>query len=382
MFAFTRDIAVLDITSRLISAIFGAKTAQSVFGIKSVVESEYSGFENGEWLDLPETENVVRTVLSEAIASSRTRTKRLFVGVPAEFTAVVTKEVSIRLDRERRVLDADIDYLINKGNTFSDGGYSVINTAPMEFVIDTSNRVYSDVRGLRANSVKGVISYILCENSFVELFDRLSEELGFKDISYISTAWAEGLSLFEKEERDNPYVLVDIGYISSSILIGRGDGIIDLASFSLGGGHISADMCESLDVPFGLAEQARELVDLNLNYAENAILVADAENTIYGNEAAELVRLKLELFADIIYDAVNKSLPDMPSYVPVFLTGEGVAAIRGTKKYLGNAIGRSVEIVMPKLAGYAKPANSTKISLLMTAETLSKNRTGLFKRKD
>ena len=34
---FTKDIVVLDVTSRLISAIVGVKKAQSVFGIKSIV---------------------------------------------------------------------------------------------------------------------------------------------------------------------------------------------------------------------------------------------------------------------------------------------------------------------------------------------------------
>ena len=48
---FTKDIAVLDVTSRLISAIVGAKKAQSVFGIKAVAEKACQGYENGEWYD-------------------------------------------------------------------------------------------------------------------------------------------------------------------------------------------------------------------------------------------------------------------------------------------------------------------------------------------
>ena len=52
---FTKDIAVLDVNSRLVSAIVGAKRAQSVFGIKSVVEKQHQGYENGEWFDEQET---------------------------------------------------------------------------------------------------------------------------------------------------------------------------------------------------------------------------------------------------------------------------------------------------------------------------------------
>lgn len=167
------------------------------------------------------------------------------------------------------------------------------------------------------------------------------------------------------------FAVADIGYISSSLLVGSGEGILDLKSFSLGGGHISADMCEALDVDFELAEKARELVDLNLNYADDAILVADAgDNVIYGTEACEIVRAALDSFAEIIGGILDEA--ELPSYAPLYLTGEGIAAIRGAKKYLGTALGRTVEIVAPKLPGYAKPCNATKISLLVVAESLAK----------
>lgn len=375
---FTKDIAILDVTSRLISAIVGVKKAQSVFGVKAIIEKENSGFENGEWFDKEDTISVATAVLKEAMQTAESSTKKLFIGVPAEFIATVTKPVSITLDRERRVVDADINFLIEKGNTFNSDNHVLINSAPVEFSVDASDKTYRDVRGLTASSVQGTVSYMLCEKSFVDMFDEVGNSLGFKEIKFVSTAWAEGISLFEKEERDDVYVLVDIGFISSSVLIGRGEGVIDLKSFSLGGGHISGDMCEALDVSFDLAEKARELVDLNLNYADDAILVADQEDVIYGTEACEVVRCRLDDIADIVKGVIDASGIDFPSYAPVYLTGEGIASIRGAKKYLSNELGMNVEIITPKVPGYVKPANASKISLLQVAETLSKQSFGSF----
>ena len=378
---FTKDIAVLDVSSRLISAIVGVKKAQSVFGIKAVVEKEHSGYEQGEWFDADDTRSVAMAVLKEAMRSAESHTKRIFIGVPAEFTAVVKKDVAITLDRERRIVDADIDFLLKKGDTFDGSKFALINSSPISFSINTSDRLYRDVRGLVASKVVGTVSYILCEKSFTRFFDEIVASLGFKDVKYISTAWAEGITIFEKEERDDPYVLVDIGYISSSVIVGRGEGVEFMRSFSLGGGHISADMCEAMNVDFELAEQARELVDLNLNYQEGSVLVADADQIICGADASEVVREKLDLFAEIIYDIIEQSKVKLPPYAPVYLTGEGVASIRGVKKYLSSTLGMNVDIVMPKLPGYAKPCNSSKISLLVVAETLSNSKIGgLFKR--
>ena len=173
-------------------------------------------------------------------------------------------------------------------------------------------------------------------------------------------------------------MLVDIGYISSSVIIGRGEGIEVMRSFSLGGGHISADMCEALNIDFELAERARELVDLNLTYQENSVLVGDGEQNIYGADACEVVKSKLDLFAEIIYDILEQSNIKLSPYAPIYLTGEGIASIRGVKKYLSTTLGINVDIVMPKLPGYAKPCNSSKIALLVIAETLSNSKVGGF----
>ena len=133
---FTKDIAVLDVNSRLVSAIVGSKRAQSVFGIKSVVEKQHQGYENGEWFDGKETVQIAKEVLLEAMKSADSRTKRLFIGVPAEFVTVVTKEVSVRLDRQRRVIDDDISYLLKKGDDFNQSKYLTINTSAIYFAID------------------------------------------------------------------------------------------------------------------------------------------------------------------------------------------------------------------------------------------------------
>ncbi|MEG2273952.1 MAG: cell division FtsA domain-containing protein, partial [Clostridia bacterium] len=240
------------------------------------------------------------------------------------------------------------------------------------FSVDTTDKLFNDVRGLSAKCVTARISYILCDRKFVLMFDKIAKSKGFKDVQYISSSWAEGLSLLEKEQRDQTYVIVDIGYISSSIAIGRGDGVLDIKSFSLGGGHISADIYDCLDVPFELAEKARELVDLNLAYSPEAILVSDSKNTIFALEASEIVKARLDIFADILSDVLRELPQDIPSYMSIYLTGEGVASMRGVKKYMSSLLGKNVEILTPKLPMFVKPKDSSKISLLTVAETLAK----------
>lgn len=378
---FTKDIAVLDVNSRLISAIVGSKRAQSVFGIKSLVEKQHQGYENGEWFDKDDTVDIAKSVLLDAMKSADSRTKKLFIGVPAEFVTVVTKEVGIRLDRQRRVIDDDIDYLLKKGDDFDTDKYLTINTSAIYYSVNGDEKIYSDVRDMEATGVDACVSYMLCERSFVKTFDEVASSLGFTDVRYVATCWAECMSLLEKEQRDGVYMLIDIGYLSSSVCIAKGEGILDMKSFSMGGAHICADIYEALDVPFDMAEEAKRLVDINLNYNDEAVLVGDGENVVYATDACEIAKNRLDVFADVISDIFKEIEEDAPSYVPVYLTGEGVASMRGAKKYLSEQLGKNIEVVTPKLPGFVKPDDCSKASLLIMADNLSKFNFGAFIKK-
>lgn len=72
-----------------------------------------------------------------------------------------------------------------------------------------------------------------------------------------------------------------------------------MKSFSMGGAHICADIFEALDVPFEMAEEAKRLVDLNLNYSDEAVLVSDGENAVYAQDACEIAKNRLDVFAEI-----------------------------------------------------------------------------------
>ena len=378
---FSKDIAVLDVNSRLVSAIVGARRAQSVFGIKAMAEKQHQGYENGEWFDKDETVALAKSVLIESMKEADSRTKKLFVGVPAEFVAVVAKEVSVRLDRQRRVIDDDVAYLLKKGDDFDKDKYVTINTSAIYYSLDDEEKIYSDVRDMEASRVNACVSYMLCEKSFVDMFDEVASSLGFTDVKYVATCWAEGMALLEKEQRDSVYMLIDVGYLSSSVSIAKGEGILDMKSFSMGGAHVSADIFEALEVPFEMAEEAKRLVDLNLNYSDEAVLVSDGENVVYASDACEIAKCRLDVFAEVLSGIFKEIEDDAPSYMPVYLTGEGIASMRGATKYLSEQLGKNIEIITPKLPGFVKPEDCSKASLLVMADNLSRFDFGAFIKK-
>ena len=141
------------------------------------------------------------------------------------------------------------------------------------------------------------------------------------------------------------------------------------------GGHVAADICEALDVPYDMALDAKKLVDLNLNYSEDEILVGDENSSVPAAVACRIVKNRLDVFADMLLRILDGIKDEAPSYMPVYLTGEGIAPMRGAKKYLGEKLEKGMEILTPKLPGFVRAEDSSKTALLLVADTLSK--TGL-----
>ncbi len=93
-------------------------------------------------------------------------------------------------------------------------------------------------------------------------------------------------------------------------------------------------------------------------------------------EDVPIVKSRLDVFAGIISNILDDFGEDAPSYTPIYLTGEGIAAMRGVKKYLSEKVGKNIELITPKLPGYVNAEESSKTALLLMSDTLSKNSIG------
>lgn len=368
---FAKDIVALDITSRAITAVVGVKKAQSVFEIKADISREYSGFRYGEWVDEDETFKTVKDVLSEAMRTAKSKSKRVYIGIPAEFVAVASKEVTVTLDRKRRIVDDDISFLLKKGNDFASPDYTLINSSAVYFAIDGGQELFSDVRNMYANSIDGCVSYMFARKDVVSALDRLMSSLGFKSVRYIATSWAEGIALLDEEQRESAYMLIDIGYCSSSISIAKGEGVLDLKSFSMGGADIAYDISVCFGVSPETAFAAKNLVNVNLGYGEDYVLAREGGLAVYAPIVCEIVKHRWELIANAVEKALESVADAAPSYMPIYLTGEGIADMRGVREFFRKQLGRRVEILTPTLPGFTRAEDSSKTALLLVSDSLS-----------
>ena len=173
--------------------------------------------------------------------------------------------------------------------------------------------------------------------------------------------------MVDAETRDRIAVIADVGYITTTFTIIQGDGLLYQKSFAYGGGYITAAITEKFSMEFELAEKLKRKV--NLSSVNGVYYLIDGENGEYYavEDVKKAVLHSLDGLCESISNALESSGYVVPEYVPLMITGGGIAYIRGAKEHLSSRLGCAVEIIAPKVPLMDKPTESTALSLMELA---------------
>lgn len=375
------DTAILDIGSGKMTVLVGERGVNSTITVNGMGASEYDGFMDGQWIN---PDGAVRAMLS-AIESAENvageKITALYVGVPGEFTSVVCKELSLSFPKRRKVRPADVFALMDSGDDFDESVYEVINIQPVYYTLDNDRRVLRP-EGTASAGLGGVLSYVLAETGFTDFVREALKAAGITKVEFVSSALAEALLLFTEEQRDGTAVLIDVGYLTSSVAVVRGDGLLSLASFSMGGGHLAGDLATALGLTFREAENLKRKIMLSIAVSDNDIYEIEGKGGIKTLSAALVNDIALHRVT-LIAKAVKKCLAlaeyEYPDYIPYSLTGGGIAFMRGAKDVLAKELDRTVEVISPRMPQVNKPDMSSAWGLMdLAIRTEAPKRKGFF----
>ena len=360
------ETAILDFGSSKITVLIGERGVNDTINVKGFGASKYAGFGNGEWVKHEELGEAINKAITAAESNSGIKITHLYVGVPGEFTAVDCREVNVALPKRRKINDNDVLALMDAGDDFDQSVSEVINIQPIYYNLDNDRRVLQPV-GVISSKLGGVLSYITAEVRFSGFIRKILADMGIASVEYVSSVLAESLLLFDETERDNTAVLIDVGYFTTSVAVIRGDGILSLGSFSLGGAHITGDLAEALGISFTDAENLKRKVVLSINASDNDIYEIGGDNgvkTLSASLVNEIVIHRVFVIGKMVEKCLEMCKYETPDYIPYSLTGGGISYIRGAKDVLSQKLGRNVEVVTPRLPQVNKPDMSSSWGLL------------------
>ncbi len=356
-----RQVAVFDIGSSKVTAIIAEKGINKTFVIKGRYSYEYDGFADGAFFDAEKLKRILRS-LAEIV--KRNRIDTIFVGVPGEFTQVFVKDSQISFNKKKRIQPDDVDNLFEAAFVMSSSNYTLINRSAIVYELDDFRRLANPV-GAVSQILKGKLSFVVCNNYFLEVVNSAIESAGIKHIECVSTALAEALYLVDPETRDRIAVIADVGYITTTLTVIQGDGLLFQSAFSYGGGYITAAITEKFSVDFSLAEKLKRKTSLSRLSSTNYDVV-DGDNGAYYpvEDIKSTIIESLDELCEQISNALENSGYKIPEYVPILVTGGGITYVRGAKEHISKRLGAYLEVVAPKVPLMDKPTESAILSLL------------------
>ena len=358
-----KSVAVLDVRSSEVAVFLGERGVNNTFVFKASKTESYDGYENGKFYSEENLSSAIFRALSavEQICGERIRT--LFIGVPGEFTEVVPKEQEIGFPKKKKITQKEISQLFESGKKpLKD--HRFIRATSMIYVT-ADNRRTVDPLGIVSAGLSGVLSYFYCSRYFAETMERIFAQSKIA-LRFLPTQFAMAAYLIPSETRDECAAFLDVDYLSSTVCVLLGNGVLAQRTFWTGKGQVIVKLMEEFSLPY---EAATALLGKANLYSKDT----DGEmeftfrGTSYKISLAKLIDA-VTCGLDMICEAVGGFLEECSGgeldYKPLYVSGDGLSDVRGAFDHVSKRLNRVCELAVPDLPYYNRPSMSSRIALM------------------
>ena len=329
----------------------------------------YNGYSDGDWNTPGQMIQRVRDSIAAAELEANSKIREIYVGVPGEYIHVRSCETEVELPDgvvDEAAINAVQDAAADKLRIGEEGGL-VMHRTPSWFIVDDGKKTMTP--GGRGTRLRAMTTFVIADPQFV---DDVSEMIGRQNITilgFLSCSLGESLLVLSLEERDRGALLMDVGYLNTEISVVEGDAIVYHAMLPKGGGHITADLAMGLRIPMRAAEQIKR------NYVFNPDeFDMDSYSEVYDEggrrltftreQVSKIVEASFQDLANMIDLTIkNDAEPYLSKRSQVFLTGGGIALMRGAREALAGYISRPVKVSVAKSSKLNSPVFSASLGL-------------------
>lgn len=381
------SVAIFDIRSYELTFLIGGRGVNGTFVFKGSESVSYDGYGTEGFFDEGSFSSAATRALNAVISSYEGTIRRLYVSVPAAFLTVRTKGQTLSFPRRRKITSAEIDALYDSGlNELAENG-RYIGRSAMYFSIGDNRRYFSDtdVLGARTSLLQGALCYYFVDERFYAATQKLFSSMGFTEIEYIAQPLSQATYLLPLKTREGYAVLLDVGYVTSSVCVAYGGGIVRGETFDCGAGRIIVALMEEFRVEYERACEILAAADVSGGAVQKTLLWTDSDGNVYPVQRInDVIKCSLDELCERLDEFFRKYYGEKKitgdSANPLYLTGEGLGEVKGIAEHVARRLSRITQTVRPDIPYFDKPAYSSEISALHAALAQEEARCGGLKR--
>ena len=358
-----RSVAVLDVRSSEVTVVVGERGVNTTFVFKASRTEPYDGYDESAFFDTDKLTDAIYRAVSAVERMCGTRLRRLYVGVPGAFTRVIPREQNIAFPKRRVIGQRDLAELFESGKEPPEG-YRCIRATSMIFVTSDDRRVIDPV-GLSSASLSGVLSYFYCSNYFAETMERIFNKMKIS-LSFLPSEYAMATYLVPSETRDEYALFLDVGFMSTSLCVLLGNGILAQRTYFVGKGQIIALLMQRFSLPYDAAAALLSRANLfaRSNAGKTEVSMQGVSYEVETDKLVDTVKEGLDAVCEAIGGFLEECSGKELDFKPLYVTGEGISEIRGAIEHVSRRVSRVCEQLAPDLPYYNKPSMSSRIALI------------------
>lgn len=367
-------VAVLDIRSFEVTFLIGSRGVNDTFIICGNKSEKYEGYSTEGFLDKESFRQAVSSVVNSVRQNYEGTIDEIFVSAPAAFTSVKTKGHTLSFPSKRKISGQDVDALFDSGLNELLASGQCIRRSAMYFALG-DNRKYFDssaLYGIPTSLLKGALCYYFADDKFYDFVTEILAGLGITKTRFIPSSLAQANYLLPEKMREGYAFLLDVGFLTSTLSVVYGNGIVREESFDCGLGRIIADLMNQLDIDYSVAEEMLASANVSGGAVPKELIWTGEDGAGYPvRRINDIIKYGLDSLCERVDEFFASHYKDKTTMgilnAPLLITGEGVTGVAGVAEHLSKRLNRFAEIVSPDLPYYDKPTFSSRIALLNTA---------------
>ena len=369
------SVAILDIRSNEVTFLLGAKGVNGTFSFRGSHTERYEGFCLDGFFDEDAFRRAASLVIATVQQNYEGKIDEIHVGVPSAFVRVATKGQTLTFDAKHKLTAQDVDTLFDHGLDELALSSRCIRRSAMYFTLGDNRKYFSakDLYGVPTTMLKGGLCYYFIDEYFYGIINELLESMGFRNLQYIPSTLAQSLYLLNEKRREGYAFLVDVGFVTSSLSVVYGNGIVYEENFNCGIGSVLVELIKTLNISFPIAEEMLSIANISGGDEANDLTytIGEDELSFPVKQVNEVIKCAVDQLCERLAMCLQKyyhgkNAASM-SVNPICITGEGVLGIKGIREHIENRIEWVTETVYPDLPYHDKPTASSRISLLNMA---------------
>lgn len=312
--------------------------------------ANYDGFSGKMWNNPDALNEAIQSSIQNAGVGYKRQIKEVYVGVPAAYTTVYAIESSVTLKggAEPQVEPEDVRRVFAEAQEqIKDTVGFHIHSSAAWFRVDEGQKTLEPV-GSKGHVLKGFVSYVKVDMDFVQDVNNRLTELGYVVKGFFSIAAGQAMLFLPEQDRDKTAVLIDIGYLNTDVMVMEGDALIYLDTIDLGGGNITADIAQGLDIHMKAAEEIKRSYVFGIATQKTFdVPPMDGQpgKSFSADQVKEIIEARVEEIAEEIQKSIESSGIKLGNWSNMYLTGGGLSLNKGGKDFLSHKLNRTVRDV-------------------------------------